>query len=198
MRHYFGYDINGDLLAIETYGPAGWPTDHCMEDPQCVKDSVCSLRESRAKNAPGIIDWVLYDCPCNAGQGAILKNCTCVNSKYGVSYVDVASRVLRPKPMTTVYIDSVAIQSGDIITRDPGTQMTLKVTGNGVPDGTVVRCVQKGSVDLVLDDEWELEFSNGVSTTKVLTAPAQGARGIVNVSGTLIRPVIFSVRGFAS
>ena len=196
MRHYFGYDINGTLLSVEAYGPIGWPADYCMEDPECLADSVVSLRESRARNSPGIINWVLYDCPCDPGQGVLLKDCTCVNSTFGVSYVDVLGKAMHPKPMQTVYVDTTVVKAGDIITKSPGTQMILKITGQGVPDGTIARCAQKGSVDLTLDDEWEMVFERGVSTTKTLTAPAQGSRGIVSISGTLIRPITFAVRGF--
>ena len=94
MRHYFGYDIDGNLRSLETYGPVGWPAEFCMEDPECLADSVTSLRESRLKNAPEIINWVVFDCPCDPGQGDLLKNCTCVNIKFAESYVDTAAKTM--------------------------------------------------------------------------------------------------------
>ena len=196
MRHYFGYDINGALRSIENYGPAGWPANFRMDDPDCTADVVTSLRERRASKNPEIIGWVLFDCQCDASQGAIIADCKCCNSKFSTSYVDVQTKTLKTKPLRTVYIDSDVVNNGDIVTRAPGTVVTLKVAAS-LPDGEIVHCVQTGQVDLTLDDEWDLTFTNGVTDTKSLTAPAQGSRGAVAISGPRIRPMSFFLRGFA-
>ena len=196
MRHYLGYDINGSLASIEAFGPVGWPADARMEDSENDVASVTSLRESRAVSSPGIVNWVLFDCPCDPGQGDLLKNCVCVPSKFAESFVDTATKTLKPKPMRTVYIDGEVVSDQSVITRDPGTTMTLKVASNLMPDGEIVNCVQKGIVDLTLDDEWELTFAAGETDTKTLVAPAQGSRGAVAIGGRLVRPLVFFVRGF--
>lgn len=198
MRHYFGYTINGQLRSVETYGPAGWPAEKCMEDPDCLEAAVTSLRKSRAKNAPDVINWVLYDCPCDPGQGAILRDCVCFNAKFSENYVDTVSKAMVPKPMQTILVDDVVIVSGDVITRDPGTILTFKVVSVGMLDGAKVTCNQKGSIDITLDDEWELTFSGGETETTNLTAPAQGSKGYVSISGLRMRPLSFCVRGFAT
>jgi hypothetical protein len=198
MRHYYGYDVNGTLRTVEVYGPAGWPAEQCLEDPDCIDPSVTSLRESRAKTAPEVIAWVLFDCQCDASQGALVNDCVCFNTKMAESYVDTVSKTLVNKPLRTVYVDDVEINSGDIVTRDPGTQISFKITSQGMPDGNKARCSQKGLVDLTLEDEWEMIFAGGRTALKTLTTPAQGTRGGVGISGDLLRPFIFFLRGFAT
>lgn len=197
MRHYFGYDVDGTLVSVETYGPAGWPSNLCLEDPECQEDSVVSLRERRAQVAPELIDWVVFDCPCDPAQGDLLRNCNCVGPKFAESYVNTQNRSLVAKPLRSVYVDDVLIHNGDIITKDPGTIVTMKVVVSQVPDGTKVHCIQRGAVDLTLEDEWDLIVENGTTGTKDLIAPAQGTKGVVAVSGPMIRPMTFCVRGFA-
>jgi hypothetical protein len=198
VRHYFGYDINGILSSVETYGPAGWPANLCMENPECLEDAVTSLRVSRAKNSPNIVNWVVFDCPCDPGQGALLKDCPCVGSKFAESYVDTTAKVMIPKPMRTVYVDGVVVQHMDVITREPGTKVILKLVADGLPDGAKAVCSQKGQVDLTLEDEWELLFTAGKSDTKELTTPAQGTKGVCSIGGDLMRPLAFLLRGFAA
>jgi hypothetical protein len=198
VRHYFGYDINGSLTTVEIYGPSGWPSTHCMEDPECMEAAVTSLRESRAKDAPGVIDWVVFDCPCDPGQGDLLKDCGCFNTKYAENYVDTVSKTLVPKPMRTVLVDDVVVTPNQVITKDPGTVVVLKISAVGMPDGETAVCAQKGMVDLCLEDAWDLTFTGGVTDTKELTAPAQGTKGAVFVGGRLMRPMSFILRGFAT
>ncbi len=198
MRHYFGYDVNGTLRSLESYGPAGWPAEKCMEDPTCLEAAVTSLRASRAKSAPDVIDWVLYDCTCDAGQGALLRDCICFNTKFNESYVDTQTKAMVPKPIQTVLIDDVAVVNGEVITRDPGTVLTLKIVSVGMLDGEKVLCTQTGVIDLTLDDQWELTISGGETETKTLVVPAQGSKGSVAINGKRIRSMMFCVRGFAT
>ena len=197
MRHYFGYDIDGGLRSYESYGPAGWPTNACLADPACVAKSVTSLRESRTGTAPDIINWVLFDCPCDPGQGALLKDCKCASNRFGESYVDVSTKTLRPKPTRTVMIDGNPVDLNSTITKNPGETVVLKVVSAGMPDGAKIHCAQKGMADIALEPEWDLLVSNGESDTKVLTAPAQGTKGVVIMSGRLFRGFSFQLRGFA-
>jgi len=198
VRHYFGYDDNGELKAIEIYGPTGWPSDQCMADPNCRHKGVTSLRESRAKTAPSVIGWVLYDCPCDADSGHLVTNCVCFNKKFAESYVDTQMKLLISKPLRTVLIDNVPISHGEIVTRNPGTSVVLKIAAIGVPNGEKAHCTQKGIVDLTLDDEWDLLFENNLSETKTLITPAQGSKGAVHIGGKLLRPMTFCLRGFAT
>lgn len=198
MRHYFGYDINGRLRSVEVYGPIGWPADKCMADPSCVAEAVTSLREQRSGDAPEIINWVLYDCSCDPGQGHLLRDCKCFNTQFAEHTVDVQNKVMVPKPLRTVYIDDVVVGNRDIVTRAPGTAVVLKIVSAGMPDGEKALCTQGGAVDLTLDDAWELTFSNGETDTKTLVAPSQGTKGGVGIGGKLMRPLIFYLRGFAS
>ena len=110
----------------------------------------------------------------------------------------VSGTNLVKKPLRTVYVDDYAVSNNETITREPGTQVVLKIISTGMDDGVIARCTQKGQVDLTLDDEWDLVFSGGVTDTKVLTTPAQGTKGIVGITGKMIRPLVFCLRGFAS
>lgn len=198
MRHYFGYDINGQLRSLEIYGPTGWPTDQCMEDPDCADASVTSLREARAKNAPDIINWVLYNCPCDAGQGDLVKDCVCFNSKFSESVVDVPNKTLIAKPLRTVFLDDVAIENEGEVFKTPGSTVVLKIFSAAMPDGEKATCVQRGIVNMTIEDEWELSFQNGMSETKALIVPPEGIKGIVAIGGRLMRPIAFLVRGHTS
>ena len=196
MRHYFGYDIDGNLRSYESYGPAGWPNDHCLEDPDCVAESVASLRESRAKKYPAIINWAVFDCPCDPGAGDLLVDCACAGSKFGESYVDTSAGTLMTKPLRSVYVDGEIIEDREVITRAPGTVVNFKVTSVGMPDGELLRCVQSGSVDLTLEDVWTVPFAGGRTEEMSLVAPAQGTKGVVGLGGDLMRPFTFVLRGF--
>jgi hypothetical protein len=168
-----------------------------MADPNCSHKSITSLKESRAKDTPGIINWVLFDCDCDAESGHSVTDCACFNKKYAESYVDPQTKLLVTKPVRTVLINGAAVSHGDVVTYPPGTAVELKIASAGIPDGGKARCVQKGAVDLTLDDEWDLVFTNGVSETKTLIAPAQGTKGAVHVGGKFVRPMTFALRGFA-
>jgi len=196
VRHYFGYDTNGVLRSVEVYGPAGWPSSHCVEDPDCQEDAVTSLREGRANNAPDVIDWVLFDCSCDPAQGALLKDCVCYNAEFAESYVNTQTKTLVKKPLRTVQLDNKTISNNETITHPPGTKVVLKIISTGMPDGETAHCTQKGAVDLTLDDEWDLTFEGGVTDAKTLTAPAQGTKGVVAISGKMMRPITFCLRGF--
>lgn len=198
MRHYFGYDIDGKLRSVETYGPTGWPTDKCMADPTCNAKAVASLRERRGKGDPEIINWALFDCPCDPAKGLILRDCSCLNTKFATSYVDVQTKTLHTKPQRTVYVDGEVVTHNQLVTRAPGNPVEVQIASAGMPDGYVIQCFQKGTVDLHLEDEWGLEVTNGVSETTVLIAPAQGTRGVFSINGKMVRPMSFVLRGFAT
>lgn len=198
MRHYFGYDIDGNLRSYESYGPVGWPSNHCLEDPNCEAAAVTSLRESRAVKHPEISDWVLFDCPCSPANGDVLKNCACASPKFAESYVDVQTKTIKTKPLRTVYVDGQVVTDKETVTRAPGAQVDLKVISNGMPDGAKVTCVQRGTTDIALEDTWEMTFANGTTETKSLVAPAQGAKGFLFISGPRIRPLVFALRGFTA
>lgn len=198
MRHYFGYDIDGVLRSMETYGPTGWPSDACMADPDCAAEAALSLRASRSNKNPEIIGWVLFDCCCDPSQGCCLRDCHCIGDKFAESYVDVSTKTIKAKPMRTVYVDDVVVKSRDTITKSPGTVVTLKIVSANMPDGEKVKCVQKGVIDLALEDEWELTFTGGETDTKTLTAPSQGTKGGVHLHGRYMRPHHFLLRGFAT
>lgn len=196
MRHYFGYDVEGRLRSVETFGPAGWPATYCMEDPNCEAPSVTSLRERRATNEPHIINWVVFDCPCNPANGDLLRDCVCFNSKFAESYVNTATGLLTPKPPMNVYVDDVLIAHDDIVTRAPGTEVSFKLVAPFMPDQEEAIVYQQGGVDIALEDEWTLTFVGGETPPSTLIAPAQGTRGVVFLAGKLIRPMRFYVRGF--
>lgn len=197
MRHYFGYDNDGNLRSYEAYGPVGWPHNHCLEDPNCEATSVTSLRETRASDSPYIIDWVLFDCPCDPAQGAILRDCPCIPGKFSSSYVDTATRSIKSKPARTVYVDGVLIQDGETVTRTPGAQVLFKVVASGLPDGSIVNCAQRGQVDVAIDPQWDMTIVGGTTEEKALVAPSQGTKGLVFIGGAKIRPFSFYLRGFA-
>ena len=198
MRHYFGYDLDGNLRSYESYGPAGWPTSHCLEDGECDEAAVSSLREMRNKQNPEIVNWVLYDCPCDPAQGDLLRNCKCAGPKIAESYVDTNARVIRPKPIRTVVVDGQVVADREVVTAAPGTSVDFKVVCHGLPDGEKVKCVQKGSVDITVEDEWEMTIANGETETKTLVAPAQGTKGYIMIGGTRVRPLTFGLRGFVA
>ena len=198
MRHYFGYDNTGTLRSVETYGPAGWPNDKCLADPECLAESVVSLRESRGKRDPDIVNWVLFDCPCDAGQGDLLKNCKCVSPKFAESYVDLDTKTILPKPNRTVYIDGEVVQNGGVVTRAPGTAVDLKVVSAGMADDTELTCVQGGMADVSMDDQWTLTFTGGETDTKTLVTPSQGNKGSISISGPKFRGIIVWLRGFTA
>lgn len=196
VRHYFGYDIEGRLSSVETYGPAGWPNDLCMEDPNCDAASVTTLRERRAANEPHIINWVVFDCPCSPANGDLLRDCVCFNEKFAGSYVNTETGILVSKPAVGVYVDDVLIEFDEVVTRDPGTQVSFKLVSAFMPDQEVVTVHQRGTVDVALEDQWDLTFVNGETASSSLTAPAQGSRGAVFIAGKMIRPFRFFLRGF--
>lgn len=198
MRHYFGYDIDGNLRSVEAYGPAGWPATHCLEDGSCEQPAVTSLWESRADDTPAIVNWVVYDCPCDPAAGALLRDCVCFNAKFAESYVDPQTKTLKTKPTRQIYVDGEVIESGSIITRAPGTTITFKLVSANMPDDEVVRCIQRGTVDIAENDEWELVFQGGETPEGTLIAPAQGTRGSIVFTGKLLRPANFFLRGFAA
>lgn len=197
MRHYFGYDVNGDLRSWEVYGPAGWPPGQCLADTACQAVSVTSLRESRAATDPQIIGWALYDCPCSVADGALIKNCECVRSKYAESYVDTTTKVLLSKPLRTVYVDDVVVADAAVITRAPGVEIRLKVASEGAVNGSKVYCTQAGPGEVAPEPSWEMTFLAGSTEEKILTTPAQGTRGLVVMAGSRVRPFRFFLRGFA-
>lgn len=197
MRHYFGYDINGNLRSYEANGPVGWPPGQCLADTECQAIAVTSLRNSRAITDPDIIGWVPFDCSCNVANGETIRDCKCVDSKFAESYVDVPTKTLRSKPLRSVYIDDVLIADQDVITRAPGTPVRLKVASEGAENGSTVVCAQRGPAEVALETTWEMTFLAGVTEEKVLIAPAQGSRGAVVMAGARVRPFRFFLRGFA-
>jgi hypothetical protein len=112
--------------------------------------------------------------------------------------MDMQTKLLVAKPLRNVLIDDVSVFHGETVTKEPGTQVVLKIVSADTPDGGVVRCTQKGVIDLTLEDEWELLFEGGISETKILITPAQGTKGAVHIGGKLMRPMTFCLRGFAT
>jgi len=196
MRHYFGYDVEGRIRSVEVYGPTGWPHGKCMMDPNCEDPAVVSLRESRNKSQPEIIGWVLDDCCCDPSQGARVKDCRCNEETLSTKYVDVAAKVLKTKPLAQVMVDGAVVTTGSIVTRPPGTAVSLHVVSEGMPDETTIRCVQKGPVDITIEDEWDLTISGGKTESVPLVAPAPGTRGALQLFGKLMRPTTIFLRGF--
>jgi len=196
MRHYFGYDINGHLKTIEMYGPSGWPLDQRMDDANCEHKGVTSLRASRVTTAPNVVGWVLYDCPCSPNSSC--RDCKCINTKFATSFVDAGTKALVDKPLRTILVDNQPVDNEAVITRDPGATVVFKVSSPTMPDGEKALCIQRGSVDIALEDEWYLTFTNGMSEAKTLIAPAQGTRGVVHIGGGKVRPLAFFLRGFAA
>jgi hypothetical protein len=198
MRHFFGYDINGSLRSIETYGPAGWPKDHCLINPACNKAAVLSLKEDRAGKNPDIVGWVLFDCGCDVAAGRLVRDCKCVTNRFSNSYVDMTVKTLKPKPTRSVYIDGVLINDKDVVTKNPGAAIKLKIVSADMETGQIVECGQKGPVDVAPEATWQMTFSSGETEEKTLTAPAQGTKAVVFMAGTRVRPFMFTLRGFVS
>lgn len=197
MRHFFGYDINGALRSIETYGPAGWPTDHCLINPACNKAAVLSLKEDRAAKNPEVIGWVLFDCGCNAGSGHLIRDCPCVAKKFANGYVDVATKTLKSKPQRSVYVDGALVNDRDTVSKPPGAVVRLKIVSADMENGQVAQCAQKGQIEIAAEPSWEMTFNGGETEEKVLVAPAQGTKGSVFIGGIRVRPLMFQLRGFA-
>jgi hypothetical protein len=116
--------------------------------------------------------------------------------KFPESYVDTATKTLKIKPLRSVVVDGEPVENRGVITRPPGTQVTVKVVAAGIPDGETVKCTQKGTIDIALEDEWTLTFQNGETETTTLIAPAQGTKGTLAIEGKLLRPLMFLLRGF--
>lgn len=197
MRHFFGYDVNGTLRSVETYGPAGWPTDHCLINPDCVKQAVTSLKEERGANSPDVVGWVLFDCPCNPADGHLLRDCQCISSKFSSSYVDMTTKTLRAKPQRSVYLDGILVNDREVVTRTPGAQVRLKIVAADMENGQTVQCMQHGQVEVAPETSWEMTFSNGTTEEKILIAPSQGTKGTVYLAGSRVKPLMFQLRGFA-
>lgn len=196
MRHYFGYDAEGSLVSVENYGPAGWPSTHRMDDPNCTETSVVSLRDRRAETSPEIVGWIPFDCACDASQGDLLQNCGCCNAKFGESFVDVSTKTLKSKPLRSVYVDNNLVNPRDVVSKTPGAVVPFKVVCPDISDGEVVKCIQRGQVDIYPEDEWDMVVTGGTTAEVSLTAPAQGTRGILHIYGKYIRPMSFALRGF--
>jgi hypothetical protein len=130
-------------------------------------------------------------------DGALLKDCGCVTTKYAESYVDTSTKLLVNKPLRTVYVDDVVTADGAVITRDPGVQVRLRVASEGALNGSRVQCAQGAAVEIAPEPSWEMTFLAGTTEEKILTTPAQGTRGLVVMAGSRIRPFRFYLRGFA-
>jgi hypothetical protein len=208
MRHFFGYDADGRLRSIETYGPRGWPICDCdacesselngMLNSACVAPRCVSLRESRDRGPVDYEGFILYDCPCDAAVD-LLRDCTCISDFGGTHYVDVSAQTFVPKPSLTVKLDDETIVDRQVVSREPGAVAVLKLLVPGIPDGTVALLFQKGQIDIYPDDDISVTFSGGESTTLNLVAPAPGTKGTLVIdTGKYIRGISFQLRGFAT
>lgn len=196
MRHYLGFNKDGVLISQEIYY-GGWPPTHDLTNNLCNEPSVVSLRQSAAVKRPEITGFVGFDCECSSSKGT----CDCPNIKMANCYVDLESKALCYKPTTTLSIskeDGVLwedVNHGALINRTPGSVVKLRMTG-GAPDGAVVKCCQKGNVDILFHNEMQLIFSGGATNTIDLVTPPQGNKGTIGVSGKYIVAKMLILRGW--
>jgi hypothetical protein len=106
------------------------------------------------------------------------------------------------KPTSVVHADTgggfAEVSPESTLDQTPGQTVTIKIIGPSIPDDELVNVTTKG-VDLTPDgdDNFTLAFTSGESATKTLTAPGQGLKGYVQISGKYIRPQWFYLRGWA-
>lgn len=196
MKHFFGATPDGRLFwsFIRAGGYDGTTVDLDANDPQDAHaQHLLSVYNKNMKSSETLDCIVVFECPCPPGGEA---TCNCAATKRLNSYCNAGT--LTDKPTCQLLVDGVPTTNDTKLTRYPNSLFTIQLTADTpgtIPDGEVAQLYSRSMLET---ESATLTFTNDVTNTITLRAPAQGLTGSLNIIGRMIcRHGVF-VKGFSA
>lgn len=190
MKHFFFYDSNG-LIRGHGQSLPGWGPDCDPNDPNTPCELGRALHQSQIVKY-GYAGAVSWDCPCPYVPVGTDTNCTCYSE---ITDYYVENGALTLKPIVKVYIDNILVPNVSTINKTPGSWLNFRLEAD-VPNGHQLFFHTAGAA-LSVEEQLSVTFDDGVSTSILLKAPAQGLVGHIGNYDQYVRPVYLTVRGWA-
>ena len=204
MRHFFGYDADGMIVSIHGYsssgGVHGWPDGLDLSDPNCADVGTRNLHTRLKEKNPKLVGFICFNCSCPRTNG----ECRCASDQYGkmkLKLPKAGDRDVAPlwveKPKANFCIDGTLVIETKL-DRAPGSVMSVRLVGMGIPDGAEVSLYDSKEVSVLQSSPVVVKFKSGESDEFKLVAPAQGLRGVIRAPTQAIQGCELWIRGWGA